>query len=370
MATYKMSSQDLNKEFASKKEKIDEIQISINEYKNEINKKLMIVNYSLEVANNKMNMLGAGVNADRSLIAFDNNVFNNGMHEQYCYEIHPKFKTTPIDIFNLNLSNGGSMFKQSLVCTVNGIANEDWINVLQAENVPTKKIVFDEYYTDTVEVAYTIDNTASWGTSRFNMIEIDPYIYGAYNIDYIEIFSLNEVSGIISETPLKTVTSISNIGKTRIILDEKVKFNKVVIHFNLKEIKTQINNVDIYPFGLRHIHFCEANFIENSTVIVPIRAKDYIEYIYNDIVIYQAGTAIHTTCDFYDIEIYTDFINNTLTGRVYTSSDAQAYRIAKNTKVLYAKVPLIWTNKANDDRQYLSLTGILFNYTVDENIFL
>jgi hypothetical protein len=54
---------------------------------------------------------------------------------------------------------------------------------------------------------------------------------------------------------------------------------------------------------------------------------------------------------------------------VYTSSDAQSYRITKNTKVLYAKVPLIWTNNANNDRQYLSISGILFNYTTDETIF-
>jgi hypothetical protein len=77
-----------------------------------------------------------------------------------------------------------------------------------------------------------------------------------------------------------------------------------------------------------------------------------------------------TTCEFYNIEFYTDFINNTLTGKVYTSSDAQAYRIAKNTKVLYAKIPLIWVNEATKDKQYLSLSGILFNYTVDENIFI
>ena len=59
-----------------------------------------------------------------------------------------------------------------------------------------------------------------------------------------------------------------------------------------------------------------------------------------------------------------------MTGKVYTSSEAQSYRITKNTKILYAKIPLIWKNKANDSRQYLSLTGIKFNYVIDETIFL
>ena len=152
MATYKLSSQELNKEFADKKDKIDEIQWTINNFKTDINKKLMIVNYALEVANNRLGLLGAGVNADQTLISFDNNV-HSGMFEQYCYEIHPKFKSTPIDIFNLNLSNGGSMFKQNVNCSVNGIESDEWVNVLQAENIPTKTIVFDEHHTDSIEVA-------------------------------------------------------------------------------------------------------------------------------------------------------------------------------------------------------------------------
>ena len=362
-----LSSQEYNDLFRNARDTFDNEMAKRDIIIENMTKKLMIVNYANEFIENKITNMNNIVDYDSKLSTF-NECY--GSFNQYGFSVHPKFKNDPIDIFNLKLSSGDTMFKNSLICTVNGKENEDYINVLMSDNSLEKKIIFEELKEETLTLEYTLDNKVSLGMSRFNMIEIDPYIYGAYSIDYIEIFSLNETSGIISETPLKTVTSISNIGKTRIILDEKVKFNKVVIHFNLKEIKTQINNVDVYPFGLRHIHFCEANFIENSTVIVPIRAKDYIEYIYNDIVIYQAGTAIHTTCDFYDIEIYTDFINNTLTGRVYTSSDAQAYRIAKNTKVLYAKVPLIWTNKANDDRQYLSLTGILFNYTVDENIFL
>ena len=40
---------------------------------------------------------------------------------------------------------------------------------------------------------------------------------------------------------------------------------------------------------------------------------------------------IETTIDMYDIEIYTEY-NKVLTGRVYPSTNAQANRIAKNTK--------------------------------------
>ena len=52
MAIHKLSSQELNKEFAEKKQKIDEIQLMVKDYKAEIDKKLMIINYALEISNN------------------------------------------------------------------------------------------------------------------------------------------------------------------------------------------------------------------------------------------------------------------------------------------------------------------------------
>jgi hypothetical protein len=335
---------------------------------NNMTKKLMIINYANEFIENKISSINSGSEYNTKLVTFNNDL--GGSFNQYGYTVHPKFKQEPIDIFNLKLMSGNSMFKNSLTCKVNDEPNDKYVNFLIADNSVEKEIIFDELKEDSIKIEYTLNNKVALGTARFNMIEIDPYIYGAYTISLIEFYTLNEENGIISELPIKSVDSITNIGKTRIILDEKIKFSKVVFHFNLTGFKTQINNIDVYPFGLKHIHFYEADFLDNSTVIVPIRAQDYIEYIYNDIKIYHAGAPIESTCDYYDIEIYTDFINNTLTGRIYTSSDAQLYRIAKNTKVLYAKVPLIWTNQANKDKQYLSLSGILFNYTTDESTFI
>ncbi len=368
MATYKMSSQDLNKEFASKKEKIDEIQIAINEYKNDINKKLMIVNYSLEVANNKMTMLGAGINADKTLIAFDNNVFNNGMHEQYCYEIHPKFKTTPIDIFNLNLSNGGSMFKQAITCTVNGIANEEWINVLQAENVPTKKIIFDEYFTDTVEVAYTIDPTASWGTSRFNLIEIDPYINGIYTIESIDCYSI-DTKNQLSSDPVKSFSNIENIGKTRLILDEKIRFGKVVFKFKIN-FKAHVNDSAVYPFGIKHIFFKDADFVSGSCAIVQARFGDYVEFVEDDITLYTPEGKIETTCSYYGIEAFTTYESNTLLNKIQFSNKAGTYRIPKNTNSIYFKIPLLIENKADNTKIYLCLNGIKVNISTKDLLII
>ena len=365
---YTLSSQEYNEMFRNAAASFDEEMVKRDIAIKNMTKKLMIINYANEFIENQIASLNGTIDYEQRLVTFNNDL--GGSFNQYGFTVHPKFKNEPIDIFNLKLSSGSTMFKNSLICKVNDRENEQYINILKADNSIEKEIIFEELLSEELVISYELNNKVSLGMTRFNVIEIDPYIYGAYSIDYIEIFSLNEINGIISEVPLKTVYSISNIGKTRIILDEKVKFSKVVFHFNLKNVKTQINNEDVFPFGLKHIHFYEADFLDNSTVIVPIRTKDYIEYIYNDITIYHAGEPITSTCDYYGIEFYTDFVNNTLTGRVYTSSDAQAYRIAKNTKILYAKVPLIWSNEANTDKSYLSLTGILFNYTLDENIII
>ena len=70
----------------------------------------------------------------------------------------------------------------------------------------------------------------------------------------------------------------------------------------------------------------------------------------------------------YNFEIYTDYNYNTLTGKVYASSDAGTNRIAKNTKVLYVKIPLIKKNDANNNKEYLGLNGVKFNYVTSEEI--
>ena len=183
----------------------------------------------------------------------------------------------------------------------------------------------------------------------------------------------------MSRNVMSTMIRILDVLKDYVSDEHKhrIKIEKCNIKANLEDETPVIEFVaktKCYVKVLQNSFLNVFEYNRSLYIMAPSKSEAFLTRLglnsIDDIVIYQAGTAIHTTCDFYDIEIYTDFINNTLTGRVYTSSDAQAYRIAKNTKVLYAKVPLIWTNKANDDRQYLSLTGILFNYTVDENVFL
>lgn len=364
---YTLNSQEYNDIFKNAQEKFDTEMLKREKITSDMIKKLMIINYTNEFINNKIDRINAGIYYNNKLKVFDKNI--SGVYNQYGYIVHPKFKSEPIDIFNLKLTDGTSMFKNSLKCKVNDLDNEAYINLLVNETSSYKEILFEEMIDDKITISYELNSKVSLGTMRFNVIEVDPYISGAYNIDKIEIYTMDSSTASIKVEPSIVIEEIEQIGKTRIILDKKMKFTKVVFYFSVN-FNSEINGINIYPFGLKHIHFYEANFIESSSVIIPIYSNDYFEYIYNDLVLYSANGKIETTADYYNIEFYTDYEGNTLTGRVYPSSDAQSYRIIKNTKTLYAKIPLLWENTVTNEKKYLSLTGILFNYTTEESLIL
>ena len=364
---YTLNSQEYNDIFKTAQEKFDTEMVKREKVMSDMAKKLMIINYANEFINDKVDRINAGIYYNNKLRVFDKNI--SGVYNQYGYMVHPKFKTEPIDIFNLKLTDGNSMFKNSLKCKVNDVDNETYINLLVNETSAFKEILFEEMVEDKISISYELNSKVSLGTMRFNVIEIDPYISGAYNIDKIDIYTMDTSTASIKVDPTLTIENIEEIGKTRIVLDKKMRFAKVVFHFSVN-FNSEINGINIYPFGLKHIHFYEANFLEASSVIIPIYSNDYFEYIYNDVVLYSAQGKIESTAEYYNIEFYTDYEGNTLTGRVYPSSEAQAYRIIKNTKTLYAKIPLIWENTVTSERKYLSLTGIVFNYTTEESLIL
>lgn len=362
------SSKELNDIFEKAKTKSDEITVAINSIKKDITKKMQITNYACEFISNKQDVINAGLIKDEKITIFD--TYTQGIHDRFGYLIHPKFKKSYIDIFNFKLLTGDTLFKDSIISKVNDIELPIYKNLLMSDNNIKKEIVFEEFKTNNIKLEFEIDNTVSLGTSRFNVIELDPFIYGAYDILSVEIYNL-DVSGQLASTPAKVVEGYQSIGKTRIILDEKVKFSKVIINFKCN-FETEVNGIKLYPFGLKHINFIEADFLTESYVVAEIRSDKFIEYIYNDIKLYTSNGIKETTCEAYDIDIYTNYDNDTFTNKVYTSSEASTYRIAKNTKVLYAKIPLIKLNsiKDNNSKEYLTLNGIKFNYIDNEEIIL
>lgn len=361
-----MNSQELNKIFKEAQTNNVMFEKKLEAIKDDMGKKINIIKYENAFINKKLDVIDTGLIANDSLVSFNKNSY--GMFNEYGYMIHPKFKKTPIDLMNLKLPEGGNYFKQGIITKVNGVETPSYTNILMADNHITKGITFDEYNTENISLEFSLSNELLLGVMRFNTIEIDPYIYGAYDLLSIDIYTLDSTNNITSE-PTIVLNGFDNIARTRIILKEKVKFTKVVFNFKVN-YKTEKNFVDIYPFGLKHIHFYEADYVEDSFVITQFISDKFIEYVMNDMTLYTTQGKIDIDAMDYGIEVYTDYENNTLIGKVNLSTEASIYRIPKNTKTIYIKIPLLQKNVSTKEKNYLCLNGVGLNFTTNQEIIL
>lgn len=361
-----MSSIELNKIFANAQKQTLEFEQKIQAIKNDTNKKLMINNYNNEFINRKQDVINAGLIANDKIVSFDHNSY--GVFNDYGYMVHPKFKKSPIDIMNLKLPQGDNFFREGVVAKVNDVERPEYVNVLMSDNHVSKSIVFEEFDTDSISIEYSLENQYTLGVMRFNTIEIDPYLFGAYDLVSVEIYTLDKTNNISAE-PTHIYEGFSNIGRTRIVLPEKIKFAKVILNFKVN-FKTERNSVNIYPFGLKHIHFMESDFIEESFVITQFISDKFVEYVMDDMIMYTTQGKKTIDAHEYNIEVYTDYENNTLMGKVNLSSDAGIYRIPKNTKTLYVKIPLLKKDVKLETTEYLCLNGIGLNFSTEEQIIL
>lgn len=361
-----MNSKELNSIFQKAQDKNIKFEQELQAIKNDMSKKINIIKYENAFINQKLDVIDTGLIAKEKTASFINNAY--GTFNSYGYMVHPKFKKTPIDIINLKLPNGDNFFREGIIAKVNNIEKPNYASILMADNHVSKSIVFEEFDTDTIKLEYSLSNEYTLGVMRFNTIEIDPYLYGAYDLMSIEIFTLDETNNISSE-PSIYITGYDNLGKTRIILNEKVKFTKVVFNFKVN-FKVEKNFVDIYPFGLKHIHFYEADYSESSFVITQVTSDKFVEYVMNEMTLYTTQGKKLVNSSQLGIEVYTDYESNTLMGKVNLSSEASIYRIAKNTKSLYVKIPLIIKDAKNNTKEYLCLNGIELNFTNNQEIIL
>ena len=109
---YTLSSQEYNEIFRTANKKFDEEMAKRDVIMNNISKKLMIMNYANEFIENKITNFNNTIDYDSKLTTFNAEAY--GVFNQYGFTVHPKFKNDPIDIFNLKLTTGNTMFKNSL----------------------------------------------------------------------------------------------------------------------------------------------------------------------------------------------------------------------------------------------------------------
>lgn len=366
MAIKKMSSQDFNEILESSQTKIKDMNDSISVVKNNIDKKLLIIKHETEYISEYVHKLSyqrphntpennSGVAKDGIYIMLNNNY--KGLYESYSNVVHAFFKKEPLNIFNLrSVTSKKPYFRDEVNVSINGITTDYYKNILKADDHDTKEIFFEEYSNDvevkkteenisymsndsSIEISIEVDKQKVIGISKFNMIEIDPYLYQSFDIEKIDIYGENY------DKPLYTTDKLEKVGKTRIVLDKKYNFKKVVFTITPKYISTN-NGEQVKPFGLKHIFFYDADFRNDSYVIVQYDSSEFIDHIKNDMEIETPYGSFSTSIKDEGIKIYLENNNGILSNEQEPSMTTKK-PIARNLKRIFFKIPITSETKEN-----------------------
>lgn len=348
MAIQKMSSQDFNNILKNATNKIQTISEEMTAIKNNIQKKLTVIEYEQDYIEHMNEQLSFESDANGDFIFLNTGKFK-GLYEGYSNVVHCAYKNTPINIFNLRVSNGTKdHFRDEAKVTINGVEDAYFKNILKSDSIQDKEIFFEEYaatatlmtldngsivnkFNNTTTIVIERDETSAIGASKFNMIEIDPYLYRSFDIESIEIYTDSDEPDVI-------IQDVKNVGKTRFILDKKYVFKKVVFKVN-HNYSTEKLAEKVYPFGLKHIYFLEADFRSDSYIIMEYTSEDYINDIDNSIEVVTSTNTRTSTMEEEGLEAYLFYSNGVLQTRQEPSSTIKK-TIARNIKTIYIKAPL------------------------------
>lgn len=255
-----------------------------------------------------------------------------GQFDMFGMTIHPKLAKEPRNLFNF-LTTRGYLFKDNVAVTVNGETNDHLKESLKHDSLASKEYYIDEFSKDVLDITIEPDLKTPLGSLKCNMLEFHPFLPGSFNIEYINVYSRDNLV-----YPAHVISGgITNVGSQRIILTEKVDVGKV--EMRVKLLYKDSNGR--YPFGLRHLYFQEANFLDGSYVIVRADTNEDIDYVYDKIVMKtQYGFSKEESSKDWGIRYYTTYDGENLSHEVETSTATKPSLISMNTKALYVYVPV------------------------------
>lgn len=351
----------------SMQQEYNDLETSIIKQHNSYDKKLEIMNAVLEYSNYLNNQMSRYIdslkdgnrinetifdgetvlkkniyNANKILFADANKVLEaNSNYEKYGNCIHPKIVGNLDNLLNFN-SAAGYIFKNSATVSINEEVKEEYIDVLKHDTILNKMPTFSQYSSDTVTLTIEFPDNPIVGSATCNAIEISPFLAGASILKNVTIITTpgtqlsNKAIVIDYDQPLED---------TRILFDNTYSIKTMVLNFKL----TFVNNLGMYPFGLRHIYLYNANFdTKNSNIVIKNEYKNLIKYI-NDNIIISDQTADevgnryskhNTTCSEMDIKLYSYLSNGNLLYPIETHTRDIVNQISRNTKVFYADIPV------------------------------
>lgn len=352
----KISSEELNNILIDAKDKLDTLDKKFETAKSDMEDKLKIIGYESEYVQSTLSKVKAGnfqkIDGMIGFAYLDKSLTGN--YDRYGSTIHAELIKSPVNVFNLEVSAFNEVyFREDVRVSVNGVTDDKYLSLLK-HDVIQKPIFFDTYKDDLVTIKIELTDLATiLGPSKFNVIEIDPFLHGSFDIEETRIYEFTSEGTINTNLAPITLPKMPSVGMERIVLPEKINFYKIEMDIRVN-YETYRNSSIVYPFGIKHIYFYNMDFKTDSYLIAEITSDKNISYIKNDIMIktpFGEKAAKITTSN---IELYLDRDGESyeLYSPIEPSLSDEINEIARNVKKIYARIPV------NPEDNFI---GIAFN---------
>lgn len=336
----KMSSNELNKILEDASDQVSKTETRIEKIREDMESKLRVITHENRYVQYVMEKIRLGGYAKANLIPLTQ--IKSSRVSEYGSTIHAKQIREAINVFNISTSSMNKMyFREDVKVSVNDIESAEYTSILKHDTIP-KEIFFNEYEHNVVTLKIELSELSMiLGPTKFNVIEIDPFLSGSFDISDIRVYEFTSTGGVSENSAPVSLGRFNNIGPQRIVIPEKLSFYKVEIDINLK-FETWKNGSRIYPFGLRHLYFYDMDMDPSSYVIAEIKSNENISYIKNEIKVKNVSKEIDSTIKEMGIELYLDMDKTTfkLSTPIEESTSDNIKEISKNVKVIYAKIPI------------------------------
>ena len=309
----------------------DALRTDLGAAKEQLEKKLSLMDTQYEYAlDSLMNLKGSLPEGSSKIVFAAEEKY--GQFDSFGMTVHPKLAKDPRNLFNY-LTTRGYLYKGNVSATANGAESKMLTEALKHDSIGGKDAFIEEFQVDTMDIVITPNLKTPLGSLRCNMIEFQPFLPGSFNIEYINVYSRDDMYH-----PAHVISGgIANVGSQRVILSEKVDVGKVEMRVKL----LYKNSNGAYPFGLRHLYFLEANFVSGSHVIVRTDRNRNIEKIYDDIAIKtQYGSSKNESSKDWGIRYYAAYDGENLTREIETSTETVPSIISSNVKAVFLYIPL------------------------------
>lgn len=315
----------------------NEISVARDNIETETNIIRNILEYTTkEIQSLSNKVVASNLQTSSNIFILTDTINTAGLYDSYGVSIHPKLLKTPRDIFNIKLATG-YLYKNNATVSINGKNDASYLGMLMNDTIENAPAAFGEFDSPELTISIKVNPNDLLGDTKFNTIELLPYIPGSFSIKRIDIYTMQDYKTKDTLTPSVTITPATNtVGPSRILLDTSYLLYKIDFQIELK-FK---NGVNKYPFGLRHVYFTQADYNPDSYIILPIERETYIDYISEDIIVTDQYGKRKTTCKAEGIEIYMFYNNGSLDFEVATSKGLSINTIPKNVYNLFVKVPI------------------------------